>query len=147
PGDGARRAAGTPTSDAAGDTPPLGSVLASSVWSIPQSQTITDQLATIQEHNHAVRQRRNDVLDIAGSMPASELAKLAAQLFGLYRRRRIASTFESFVYSSFPAAAASDPAAQAGQQAIGKRNKEAMRVMFASIRWDEWIPPEWPKLP
>ncbi|WP_423762094.1 patatin-like protein [Burkholderia sp. NLJ2] len=145
PGNGTRDASDASPPDAAGDMPPLGSVLASSVWSIPQSQTIADQLAAIQRHNHTVRERRNDVLDLVRSRSAPELEDLATQLFDLYRKRRIANTFESFVYSSFPAAAAGNPAASAGQQLIGKHGKEAMRIMFGKIAWDQWIPPAWPQ--
>ncbi|KVT77137.1 hypothetical protein WT25_23645 [Burkholderia territorii] len=145
PSNGAPDASDASPFDAASDTPPVGSVLASSVWSIPQSQTIADQLAAIHQHNHAVRERRNDVLDLVRSRSAIELEGLASHLFDLYRKRRIANTFESFVYSSFPAAAAGDRAARIGQQSIGKHGKEAMRIMFGQVSWEQWIPPEWPR--
>ncbi|HGL6718105.1 patatin-like protein [Burkholderia contaminans] len=128
------------------EPPSLGAVLAASIWNIPQSQTITDQLDEIRQHNHAVRQRRNDVLDLVCTLSAPLLLQHATQLFELYRKRRITSTFESFVYSSFPSAAAHDTGtgAKAGQHVIGKHGKDAMRTAFEAIPWQGWIPSAWP---
>ncbi|WP_080970808.1 patatin-like protein [Burkholderia cepacia] len=126
------------------EPPSLGAVLAASVWNIPQSQTITDQLDEIKQHNHAVRQRRNDVLDLVCTLSDTLLLQHAIQLFELYRKRRITSTFESFVYSSFPSAAAQDTAAMAGQHVIGRHGKDAMRTAFEAFPWRGWIPSAWP---
>lgn len=131
--------------------PELAPVLVASVFGIPQSQTVADQLDEIRAHNHEVRIRRNDVLELVQSQ-SLDLMALAQSVFSLYRKRRIADTFEIFVYSLFPDAAAKPAAARTAAKPalaealniLGKNGREAIRLKFEAMKWDGWIPAAWP---
>ncbi|MFK4446978.1 patatin-related protein [Caballeronia udeis] len=139
PGDGS-----STTHSATPDAPPeLAPVLAASVLGIPQSQTISDQLQEIQDHNHSVRTRRNDVLKLVRSFNAATLLGLAENLFPLYRKHRIADTFETFVYSALPDIVRKNPSLAPALSAVGKNGREMMRLKFEAIEWKGWIPVHW----
>lgn len=140
PGDGS-----STTRSTAPEAPPeLAPVLAASVLGIPQSQTIADQLQEIQDHNHGVRARRNDVLELVLSFDATKLLGLAQNLFPLYRKHRIADTFETFVYSALPDIVRKNPSLASALSAVGKNGREMMRLKFEAIPWKGWIPDKWP---
>lgn len=134
--------------------PDLAPVLIASVFGIPQSQTVADQLDEILAHNHKVRGRRNDVLELVQA-ESLDLTALAQSVFSLYRKRRIADTFEIFVYSLFPDAVAQPAPATAtvttavveGFNVLGKNGREAIRLKFEAMKWTGWIPCPWPSKP
>lgn len=80
--------------------PSLYAVLGASIFGIPQSQSITDQLQEIADHNRAVELRRDNVLNVL-TATSNHLA-LAKQLFAVYRKRRIANTCQLFILDMLP---------------------------------------------
>lgn len=122
------------------ELPGLAPVVAASLFGIPQSQTIADQLEEIQSHNHNVRMRRDSVLDMARLARTSNLMEIAINLFPLYRKRRIAFTFENFVYSVLPVAAANNSALEDSLRIQGKHSRNALRLSFEKHPWTGWIP-------
>ena len=137
PGDGPP---GTPGKDA----PPLSKVLAASLLGIPQSQSISDQLQEIREHNDSVRNRRDSVATTAVQLGADELDRLPGLLFDVYRRRRIVDVFEGFVYDELPGASSRRSKDPTGQFVIGRRGRDELQAKFMSVQWDDWIPRTWP---
>lgn len=137
PGDG-------PPGHPRAEPPPLSSVLGASLFGIPQSQTIADQLAEIQDHNDHVRARRDSVFITVFTLEDATLDQLPADLFDLYRRQRLLSTFDSFVYELLPAAARRRhlPAASA---VVGRRGYAQLRDAFMRVPWKGWIPMRWPQ--
>ena len=75
--------------------PALGNVIAASVVGIPQAQSISDQLEALREHNETVRKRRQGLSSVVGGFGPVATANLATTLFPVYRRRRIADSFDS----------------------------------------------------
>ncbi|MFA8393332.1 patatin-like protein [Burkholderia ubonensis] len=162
PGDG-------PLPESTDTMPSLASVLSASVLGIPQSQSITDQLQEIADHNRAVQTRRNSVLNIVRfSRPDGVLAQ---RMFQVYRKRRVSNTCEQFVFGLIPwvctdderatdmastgepAQSAIDPRAQPTPSAeeledvlkiLGKQSRASMKSEFERIPWSNWIPLEWP---
>jgi len=135
PGDGPP---GKPVKEA----PQLSSVLGASLFGIPQSQTIADQLAEIQAHNDHVRTRRGSVVNTVVSLPAHVLGELARGLFKLYRMRRLIDTFDGFVFDELPAAARRLDQPAAG--VLGKRGRARLQQTFLQVHWNRWIPEDWP---
>jgi hypothetical protein len=86
--------------------------------------------------------RRDSVLDLARLSGSRNLHQLARDLFPLYRKRRISSTFETFVYEYFPRAAALDPKLESALKVSGKRSRDALRYSFENHPWRKWIPDE-----
>jgi patatin-related protein len=131
-------------------TPPsLAKVLAAGIIGIPQSQTIADQLHEIEKHNETVRMRRDSVLVLAEAFKDDEadgrvLRDLAASLFIVYRRRRLATTFETFLFDPLSAAAARDPHLARPLATLGKQGRESLKLHFTQIDWKGWIPGAWP---
>ncbi len=140
PGDGPP---GTPGKEA----PPLSSVLAASLLGIPQSQTISDQLQEIREHNDSVRNRRDSVATTLTSLAEEQLDGLPGALFQVYRRRRIVDVFEGFVVDELPAASRRRSKDPTGQFIIGRRGRDQLQAKFLSIPWTGWIPSDWPAHP
>lgn len=136
PGDGT---AGTPRKD----PPPLSSVLAASLFGIPQSQTIADQLAEIQEHNDHVRTRRESVFSTVLRLSPQALDRLPGELFSLYRQRRLESTFDDFVYKEVPAATRRLKLSPS-RAIAGKRGRAWLLGVYMGVPWRGWIPAEWP---
>lgn len=137
PGDG-------PPGHPRAEPPPLSSVLGASLFGIPQSQTIADQLAEIQDHNDHVRARRDSVFSTVVTLEDRTLDQLPAELFDLYRRQRLLSTFDGFVYELLPAAARRRhlPPASA---VVGRRGYAQLRDAFMRVPWNGWIPTHWPQ--
>ncbi|MGX6998133.1 patatin-like protein [Caballeronia sp. KNU42] len=129
--------------------PPVGVVVAESVLGIPQSQSISDQLAEIRDHNETVRKRRDSVATLTRCLKSVDFAVLPAQLFEVYRERRLAVTFEIFVYTALPkiVARSEDPSLAGGLRAIGKHGREQLKAIFMATPWDDWIPLRWPDSP
>ncbi|WP_250478208.1 MULTISPECIES: patatin-like protein [unclassified Caballeronia] len=134
--------------------PQLGAVVGSSLFGIPQSQAIIDQLNEVQAHNARVRTRRNKVLDIVGQFVAKanhptcktapDPETTACALFELYRKRRIAYTFDTFVNVTLPAAALNDPTLNDVVSIMGKNVAQIIRLKFENAKGIEWIPKSWP---
>ena len=139
PGDG-------PPGRLGGDMPPLSRVLFDGVLGIPQSQTIADQLEAIEAHNDAVRKRRDSLLTLV-RLGRDTLSVVAAELFEVYRKRRLASTFELFVWRQLADAAERRPALAAGLRGIGKRRRAEMKRAFDRFgeRTLGWLPRAWPR--
>lgn len=137
---------GTPPGKLGETCPPLSSVLSESILGIPQSQSIADQLQEIQDHNDAIRARRDSVVTLVRSLGGRprELDSLAKSLFGVYRSRRLSSTFEIFVYQPLPEAAARHPELAGALRSIGKYGREQLKSLFTNIDFVDWIPPRWP---
>jgi patatin-related protein len=149
---------GTPRLEA---DPALASVLVSSLFAIPQAQTILDQLNEIQAHNNRVRARRHRVSDLVqqltpydpddpcdtpdntygASRPAAE--SLAADLFKLYRRRRFAHAFDDFAYRLLPAVATKDEKLSRVVVFLGKNASRSIRLKFEEFSCREWYPRRW----
>jgi patatin-related protein len=127
--------------------PPVGVVVTESLLGIPQSQSISDQLAEIREHNDTVRKRRDSVATLTRCLGATDFAVLPGQLFDVYRERRLADTFEIFVYSALPKIAAQHPSLAGGVRAIGKHGREQLKAVFMATLWNDWIPAHWPATP
>ena len=72
-----------------------------------------DQLDEIREHNEAIRKRRDSVVTLTRCLGSEDLELLPVKLFRVYRERRLADTFEEFVYAALPRAAALEYAAAA----------------------------------
>ncbi|CAB3745675.1 patatin-like protein [Paraburkholderia humisilvae] len=147
--------------------PSLASVMSASLLGIPQSQSITDQLEEIAEHNHAVQTRRSSVLNVIHTGRPNGL--LAKRMFTVYRKRRIANTCQLFVFTLFPSitstesekaelpAKAKNDKAKSGNPSLdeledalsvmGKQSRAAMQLTFENIHWNTWIPTKWPALP
>ncbi|GJH13348.1 patatin-like protein [Caballeronia novacaledonica] len=142
---------------------PLGEVVGSSLFGIPQSQAIIDQLNDVQSHNTSVRMRRHKVLDIMEQFaprepvdaspatpespcnePPPDPDGVALALFGLYRKRRLAYTFDSFVYRELPAVAVTQPWLKDVVTAIGRNSCQTIRASFERVQQDGWIPKCWP---
>jgi patatin-related protein len=140
PGDGPP---GTPGSQ----SPSLATVLTESILGIPQSQSIADQLTAIDDHNEAVRVRRNSVLTMVESFDANTLRDLAGKLYPVYRKRRLASTFDLFVYGLLGDAVPQFPNVDRDLLSIGKHGREQMLSAFMDVKWSEWIPLDWPSQP
>lgn len=128
------------------EMPSLASVLAASVLGIPQSQSISDQLQEIQDHNDKVRTRRDSVVTLVRTLDG-RLGDLPGTLFDIYRKRRLLDTFEGFVYEELPSAAERNPGLAGGLCALGKHGREQLEAMFVRIPWDKWIPAAWPDSP
>jgi patatin-related protein len=127
--------------------PPVGVVVADSVLGIPQSQSISDQLTEIRDHNDTVRRRRDSVVALTRSLAPEDFDLLPGKLFGVYRERRLAATFEEFVYAGLPSAAANHPGLADGLRAIGKNGREQLKAVFIAVDWCDWIPLSWPPTP
>lgn len=155
--DQASKAGLDPTS---GLDPDLASVLVSSLFAIPQAQTIVDQLNDIQSHNNNVRMRRNRVLELvrqfSPSSPGGPCAlaspeepldaeRMAKDLFNLYRIRRFERVFDLFVYRTLPSAVARYPDLREVSGIMGKHGSEAIRLRFERIACNTWYPQTWPK--
>ena len=128
------------------EPPPLSSVLGASLFGIPQSQSIADQLADIQDHNDGVRARRNSVVATVLALSPATLDALPAQLFAIYRQRRLTSTFDGFVYDELPAASrrrSREPLSAI----VGRRGRDHLLATFLDVNWDGWIPTAWPLEP
>jgi len=106
PGDG-------PQPDSMNEQPTLYNVLTSSLFGIPQSQSIADQLEDISEHNRTVQSHRDNVLNLVNVKTDHE--ELAKALFGVYRQRRIANTCQLFVLDLLPTVTSSEPGATAAR--------------------------------
>ncbi|CAN7595402.1 patatin-like protein [Caballeronia sp. LjRoot29] len=134
--------------------PQLGAVVGSSLFGIPQSQSIIDQLNDVQVHNAHVRTRRNKVLDIVGQFlksardpsgkNAPDAETTACALFELYRKRRIAYTFDTFVNVTLPAAALKETRLNDVVSIMGKNGAQTIRLKFGNVPWSGWIPTQWP---
>jgi patatin-related protein len=133
PGDG-------PPRQVDGSMPPLSRVLTASLLGIPQSQTISDQLQEIANHNETVRHRRDNVLTLV-TLGADKLAALADTLYPVYRQRRIADAFQC-ACNDLQTAMPPLPA-----RLLGKRGREQLRHAFDAIPWETWIPLGWPAKP
>jgi patatin-related protein len=136
PGDG-------PPGKPRAEPPPLSKVLGASVFGIPQSQAIADQLAEVQSHNDHVRARRESVFSTVVTLDDRVLDQLPADLFNLYRQHRLISTFDSFVYEELPAAARRRKLPPASA-VVGRHGYTQMRDTFTSVPWNGWIPVQWP---
>lgn len=136
PGDG-------PPGKPRAEPPPLSSVLGASLFGVPQSQTISDQLAEIQEHNDHVRARRDSVLDTVDRLTDEVLERLPVDLFRLYRRHRLGSTFDAFIHEELPAAARRHQLPPASA-VVGRHGYAHLREVFVSQHWEGWIPKAWP---
>ena len=136
PGDG-------PPGKPRAEPPPLSSVLGASLFGVPQSQTIADQLAEIQQHNDQVRKRRDSVFDTVVGLPDPVLEQLPVDLFVLYRQHRLLSTFDGFIHEELPAAARRRhlPPSSA---VVGRRGYAQLRDAFLGVPWHGWIPARWP---
>ncbi|MEX3939870.1 patatin-like protein [Paraburkholderia sp. BR10937] len=125
PGDG-------PRPESMADVPSLYSVLGASLFGIPQSQSIADQLQEIADHNREVGLRRDNVLNVVAAS-ANHLS-LARQLFAVYRKRRITNTCQLFILDMLPVVTSAEPGAHTpsvsdvcqtlGAAANGDREKE-----------------------
>jgi len=128
--------------------PSLAKVLAAGVIGIPQSQTIADQLQEIESNNENVRMRRDSVLMLAEAFKEDDgsamLRNLAADLYSVYRKRRLSTTFELFLFAPLSAAASRDPSLAGALAAIGKQGRESLKLLFTQMPWEGWIPLEWP---
>jgi patatin-related protein len=133
--------------------PDLAPVLAAAIIGIPQSQSISDELKELEEHNLKVRMRRESAVNLASAYPANDeaLREMAQRLFGIYRTRRLAATFESFVYQPLSDAASRQPKFAKALSAVGKYGKETMKQAFVTEAGSlgdagyGWLPDTWPK--
>ena len=131
--------AGTP----GGPMPSLAHVLVEGLLSIPQSQTIADQLAAVEEHNDSIRAKKESVTTLA-SLGAPVLDALPGELYRVYHRRRLSSTFERFVYEALSDAARRKPEYARGLRALGKSGREQLKLAFIDNSGTGWLPPKWP---
>lgn len=92
------------------ETPSLYTVLGASLFGIPQSQSIADQLQEIADHNRAVQLRRDNVLNVVAA--STDHLELAKQLFPVYRKRRIANTCQLFILDVLPTVTSAEAGAQ-----------------------------------
>lgn len=132
--------------------PALSKVIASSLVGIPTSQSIADQLHEIEQHNISVRTRRESVLTLAQaftrnpSAHPSQLEQLAKSLFPVYKKRRLTTTFELFVFEPLSAGASRKPLYADALTAIGKNGRESMKGWFVETGGVGWLPAAWPEL-
>jgi patatin-related protein len=124
--------------------PPFGAVIGDSVFGIPQSQSISDQLAAIRDHNEAIRARRDSVVTLA-KLSDEDFEALPARLFDVYRERRLSASFDTFVYAALPPAARRNTAKAHGLKLIGKNGREQLKSAFSKSDFSKWLPTEWPK--
>lgn len=127
--------------------PPMASVVSSALFGIPMSQTIADQLKEIQAHNEGVQRRRDSVATIA-RLHGSSLARLPAELFPVYRRRRLQNAFDNFFLGLLAPAANRrwESDVDAGQS-IGRRGRQHLETIFVGMPWRAWVPAQWPEDP
>lgn len=109
----------------------------------------------VQVHNAHVRTRRNRVLDIVGQFVKSardpsgknapDAETTACALFALYRKRRIADTFDTLVNVTLPAAALKEARLNDVVSIMGKNGAQTIRLKFGNVPWSGWIPTQWPR--
>jgi patatin-related protein len=138
PGDGPE---GEPTGQS---MPSFGTVIADSVFGIPQSQSISDQLTAIRNHNEETRARRDSVATLA-QLSDDDFETLPARLFDVYRERRLSASFDKFVYTALPSAARRNQGSASGLKLIGKNGREQLKSVFAKADFSHWLPTEWPR--
>ena len=126
--------------------PGLSQVLSASIIGIPQSQSISDELQEIEAHNLSVRMRRDSVLSLAAAFRSKHgrLSALACDLFSIYRTRRLATTFEVFVFQPLSNAASRKPGLVDALTLIGKNGKETLKGAFIREGGNGWLPQQWP---
>ena len=133
--------------------PSLASVLSASVVGIPQAQAITDQLASLGEHNDAIRARRDGYLTLVKSLSSAQCEDLAKSLFPIYRKRRISDSFDLLFADLVRSGARQSAGAPDVPQ--GKRRRDWLRTGFLALHErapgdvfvDGWIPAQWPPGP
>lgn len=113
-------------------TPSLYTVLGESLFNIPQSQSIADQLQEIAEHNREVQSRRDSVIGIVEAKV--DHPNLARQLFAVYRKRRLANTCQLFMLDILPAVTSAEPGA-----AIESAEKVCEKLAKTSLEDRVWI--------
>jgi patatin-related protein len=144
-------------------SPALSRVLVASVLGIPQAQSISDQLRSIEAHNDKVRARRDAILTLVsafegapGRVDADKILDLARRLYSVYRTRRLVSTFELFVWPEALKADARLHAQAVDRQKqdntapprprpqLGKRQRASLLQAFMMESWAKWLPQDWP---
>jgi patatin-related protein len=114
--------------------PPLRRVLGEALIAIPQSQTVSDQLAEIREHNDKVRRQRDSLLQVAGALSAEQLLEQAGLLYSVYRHRRLVNTYGLYIEPSLSQAVSS----------LGRRTLNQLKGDFCHpTQAYDWLPLAW----
>jgi patatin-related protein len=114
------------------EMPGLAPVLAAAIVGVPQSQSISDELQELEAHNLKVRMRRESAVSLAVAFSSQDdrLGTMAANLFDIYRQRRLTTTFELFVFQPLSNAGSRQPRFVDALSSIGKYGKETIKRAF-----------------